>query len=630
MAALSCLQKILRSVLTCVAIVVMPGCSPGKNDEAGIDLYQGPEKETHTSSRTTEFEDSHAADSVEYSLYQLLLKLLERDGNLVTFKEAESNLSAICIDWKKQKMHRDIALLHIEHYWIRYDEPIDEMKRIAKHDCTTWAEKNEGCECAILSIDGDVALEVPADVASRITRSKKAWELVRLASTREAYEETEHLRASGVLLSKSGKRPGYTALESMQEGVCKKGAFADHPACSFNPQTCRDLIYAQGKRLGYESDPQVLEIACSQLSTSFEMPGVFELLNGFHIELMLAAEIEGYQLSDAFAFGSMPTEKINVSITPEDVQGARIILFNTQFFSFVYEMIKVASLSVPFGETTEGILAISSSESELLTYLDENPEVESVFLETVFTFLGLANREPITPPTQIRPLLVTFGYGAEQFAMAHEMGHSFLKHSGEGSLNVGPELCGSPGNEGASWLEELEADYVSLRLMEQVALIKGACSGGLVDNQNGLVVVGQPLDHCESHPFEIGVPLAALSYFTAQSIRHDACSVMNSGEASEPHSEEIEILSFAKTCRLDPECDFLESVRKKLTPSLVQRRGYPHPKIRQALIRLNIRDQEMLSRENPVSTIGLDLIRNANAIWGRALSRLKDRKEGGI
>jgi len=561
--------------------------------------------------------------AIEQSVHSVFLKLLERDGHLQEFSQAGSKLAVICMDWNTVKQARDTQLLQIEHYWTRYDEPMNEMRKAALEKCTSWRQ-GKSCECVVLLENDVLVAQAPDAVRERINRAAKAWALIRAEATQDKYRRARVSLGAKQYLSETPSSP-YAILQKIQKTSCEKLGNAAHPGCSFDREACLKRLRQLSVLLG-DIDSEVIGISCDQVSTKYEMPGVYDFLYHFFVELSLAADLEGIALQDQFAFGSLPTNKINVSIAPKEIQGARLIFFNIKFFSFVYEMAKMASLSIPFGAESSETISIDASPEGLSAYLEKNPQVERAFLETVLTFLDLADRPPISPPKNIQPILAVFGFGAEEFAMAHEMAHAILKHSREAVLNLEAEECGK--ESGEPWIEEIEADYLGFRLLAGVADIRAACSGAIIDNNNGLSLVGEPVGYCEANPFGVGIPLAAVSYFTAQEIKEDACSIIKSGSVSRPDPLELELLAFSKRCQANNECDFLRDVRKNLPGALLIKKGHPHPSIRKEFAKLWILNPDLMSGDNPVSSIGISLSRNSEVIWQRSRTKVVQLKEG--
>lgn len=494
-------------------------------------------------------------ESVEQSVHQLFLKLLERDEYLEEFNQAESKVAVICLDWNTVKQTRRTQLLRIERYWYEDEGTLDEMRKVALDKCATW-RRDKTCECTVLLEDSELVVTTPQSVNERVRRAEKAFNLMLEEATQRKYQKNAVLRKSKRYLSADKSSP-YRTLQTIQKSRCDKPGMEARLVCPFDRAACLELFRSRSDFLGYE--PEVLEeISCNQISTKYEIPGVYELLSRYFLELSLAAELVDIPIEDEFAFGSLPTNKINVSISDGRSQGARLMFFNLKFFAFVYEMAKVASLSIPFGAEEQNRISIDISPEGLEAYLDDNPKVERVFLETVLTFLGLANRPPLAPPKNIQPILSIFAFGAEEFAMAHEIAHAVLKHSGEGALNLEGGECGE--RTQGTWIDEIEADYLGLKLLEGVADLRAACSGAVIGNHHELSMVGTPMGFCEAHPFGLGIPLAAVSYFTAKKIKEEACTILKDGTVTKPDPLELKLLEFSKTCRAQDSCDFLRDV----------------------------------------------------------------------
>ena len=197
--------------------------------------------------------------------------------------------------------------------------------------------------------------------------------------------------------------------------------------------------------------------------------------------------------------------------------------------------------------------------------------------------------------------------------MAHEMAHSSLGHASHARLNFDSHECAS--NENATWLEEVEADYLAVQLLNRVTDLRSACSATMITN-NGLIRVGEPLDHCDANAFAPGLRAAPEFYFLARQISREACAIA-SAKQEPPDEAERGLLTFAQTCKESPSCDFLRDT-KNLPATLKNRQGHPLPAIRREFARIWMDDPDLIGFSNPISSITNSLMRNSLLLWNRA------------
>ncbi len=561
-------------------------------------------------------EETNAEFSVASSYYGLLERLLERDGHLEEFSGSAANVGTICVDWDRFGAVRENEVLYIEHYWINDGEELPEdaaEEQIKK--CQAWARESQNpeCDCVTIVENNKVQDVVPQDLNVRAQLASQAYRLMTRQETRERYQQIDSLIESETLLTNPNS-PRHSALypilASMQRNQCVASGQSEME-CRNSKAECLELAGSFGGGLG---DPEAMEYACSVVSTPFEFPGAYWLLWRLHNEVDFAAHEIGYGHDIEFAFGSLNLGSINVSITPIKGQTGRIVVFDQAFFSFVYEMAKVSSFTLDLSAMQSGDISYSSDEDDLSRYLDQNPHIQSAFKSTVRTFLGLENRPPMLPDLEHAQIILAYTDGAELFAMAHEYGHAYLGHTDSGEQHLEPKTCSV--DNVSHWLNEVKADYVGSNIVQRVSQHRKACSGAVLAGSS-LMTIGQPLRYCQNHPFNVGLPLSPVFYFTAQEIKNEACGEFF-GEMQEFDASELAIVEFAERCSSDPECDFLADVDANIPEALRDKRGYPHPSVRAQLARIWVEDKRLLNRSNPVSSIGLDLTRNARIVWDRA------------
>src|SRR5262249_33432276 len=126
------------------------------------------------------------------------------------------------------------------------------------------------------------------------------------------------------------------------------------------------------------------QITCSRVSTRYEEPGAYWMLQRYYEEVSSAAKRLDLSIQDQLAFGSLSVETVNVSITDDVNEGTRIIVFNRAFFSFANEVAKVTALTIPFRR--EGIaIAFEHSEQAVISHLNLAPHIQEIFADTILT-----------------------------------------------------------------------------------------------------------------------------------------------------------------------------------------------------------------------------------------------------
>ncbi|MEO0436279.1 MAG: hypothetical protein AAF098_05165 [Pseudomonadota bacterium] len=562
---------------------------------------------------------------------ELFLQLVSRDGHLNEFAVAENKLGVACVDWEANRFVRRADLLSIERYWIYYDEgTMDEMRQAALADCIS-SDAADSCECVSIIENDQIVVQPPDDVLRRRRLARFAFEVVNSEEARHLLRPLDFDQSNVQLLSKEneGNNP-YGEIERIQALVCLEEDGQINARCLVTQSSCANEVTSMPKLFEENTeseDAEIARLACMKNSTEYELPGVHMMLSSYFDLLRVAAKIQEIEILDRFAFGSLPTPEINVSINSDPAYGHRLVFFNQSFFMFVYEMAKAAALALP-REMDDAGMELSPSDSAFEEYIEANPELIDLFRRTVETFIGGEMREAIQPPREIMPFLVVFGFGAEKFAMAHEMGHSILRHGTGESMSLEDAGVCEPAT-GGNWLEEIKADYIGLRLIEGAAAASQACSGATLDSDGGLSVFGGPLEHCASHPLEIGLALAPVFYFTAVEVKNLACgagSKNSSGSSMAEDEFDDQIIEFANHCASDPKCDFLEAVDNALPKGAQEKIGHPSPFLRRGLVEVWIQNRALVAREdNVISGMSYRLVQNARALADKAYNADRNR-----
>ena len=222
---------------------------------------------------------------------------------------------------------------------------------------------------------------------------------------------------------------------------------------------------------------------------------------------------------------------------------------------------------------------------------------------------------PPPEPSQ-GPLILAFTKGIETFALAHEIAHLVLNH-GAGQLQaVSNSGCGQTARPSErsvqnGWLEEIEADALAQRIMNEIAR-----------------------QH-ESDPSENVLVRATLNYapsfyFLLSEIRHVAGHALRSGaEPPGTTPEEEAALATILTC-LDREDCNLRATLLDRHRSIALLPRHPHPTIRRRVAQHLASRRALTEEGRNMLAIANALYRNTVLMWEDMRPRLGEMYQAGI
>lgn len=403
------------------------------------------------------------------------------------------------------------------------------------------------------------------------------------------------------LLSKSDL--GYGFIESLQKQYCDKRPRPSHN-CHLDLANCRAMHDQLWRKL-YNEPPteENLKRLCDRVSTEFELPGVYEMLEGYYRDVKSAAPTVGLSVVKDIRFGSLPIREINARVFPPDPAIGNILFFNIRFFEFASELAKVATLPIPM--TVEGqILTIDTSQEGLSKQLQENPELRFLFINRILHFLEIEGQKPAPPPQNVQPILARYQQGIEVFAVAHEYSHIALQHFGPSALLAGDDISAKTlemSGPNGDWAQELEADYFAAKIVRTFTQTRLAAS-----------------DH---HMADYMLPFTPEFYFRASEIILQARSLLLGETARlEPTSDEHALLATALSCIRQPNCELAKTLRSSGNiPD-----GHPHPSIRRQFVRAVLQRAPENETDTAMQALSSQLLSNMDFLWNQlatALSR---------
>lgn len=399
---------------------------------------------------------------------------------------------------------------------------------------------------------------------------------------------------------------GYATIEAIQGNYCK--ARPDHSPshnCNFDAAKCRTTVEELWQKMfGEKPSEESLSQTCSQVSTKFEMPGAYRLLEGFYSEVLGAAPLVSLPKIEGIRLGSLPLREVNARVIPTKATETPIILFNIRFFEFASELAKVSALPIPMRESG-GTLVIDGSKEALEQNLKSDRELLFLFINRLMHFLEIEGLKPAPPPKNIQPILVRYQEGTELFAFAHEYTHVALKHQGETALlegiDVPAEVLGISG-EKADWIQEFEADYYGAKLVQIIFEHRTKATN---------VHITDPLLWATPE-----------FYFFARELIDAALSILGGEETLPgPSDQERKLFAVAESCIQTTGCD----LRANLLDTKLKPVGHPHPEIRRNLVKIVLRRPSNQSEtEVAMQALADKMLRNAEYLGEQVISGLRN------
>ena len=400
----------------------------------------------------------------------------------------------------------------------------------------------------------------------------------------------------------SATDPGYAFVERIQQTYCNRNPSHN---CGFDPAECRDQTTKLWREMfGEPPPPETLKRSCDKVSTRFELPGTFWLLNTLYSEVREVAPQVGLPQLEDVHLGSLPIREVNARVLPSDPALGHFLFFNTRFFEFASELAKVAALSIPMKVENE-FLVIDGSEESLEKNLKGNREIRFLFINRLMHFLNVEGMKPATPPRNIQPILSVYQQGIELFAMAHEYSHIALKHAGAAIALEGMDLPASAlGISGPSgnWAQELEADFYAAKILRTILMRRLSKKDPLMAEY---MLVATPQ-----------------FYFLARQILNEAHDIFFGDGQLRPKSvEEPRFLKIAIDCAKKNTCRLVEVLGQQSGLPM----GHPNSVIRRDFARTILQDDHKPRNETEraMITVASLMVRNIDYLWNDASTKLR-------
>ena len=138
----------------------------------------------------------------------------------------------------------------------------------------------------------------------------------------------------------SATDPGYAFVEDVQKTYCNRRPSHN---CRFDFEQCKQISVRLWRDMFDEPpNPEILKKSCDRVSTQFELPGFYLLLNGLYSEVREVAPDVGLPKLDKVYLGSLPIKEVNARVLPQDPALGHFLFFSVRFFEFANELAKVA------------------------------------------------------------------------------------------------------------------------------------------------------------------------------------------------------------------------------------------------------------------------------------------------
>jgi len=372
----------------------------------------------------------------------------------------------------------------------------------------------------------------------------------------------------------------YRILEATQKITCAKTP----AACASDPEACK-ARYLNDTLFEDKLPEEMIAKLCDRVTTAYELPGVFWMLDGMYEEIIAGAKVLGYPEPSRPALGSLATSQVNATIVTPDVPAIRIIVVNLGFMTFANTLVKSASETIEFHDEG-GVLRIDLDPTVQAAYLKAHPEILERHIQGVLFALGDAAGVPIGDRKTF-PIVLAYSEGSELFAVAHEIAHELLKHKTKTSAlaaEAGCEVVGLKAD--ADWAQELQADLLALRIISEVARKR------MAEGQSNIFV-------------RYALARAPGYYFLLQQIRRDADLALRRKPAvTGPDTEETQALQQILKCLDEPSCEINDTIAR-VGASLSNRNRHPTAEIRRKLA--DVMAARMAKTDDPNSAAVLSI-----------------------
>lgn len=406
----------------------------------------------------------------------------------------------------------------------------------------------------------------------------------------------------------SATDPGYTFVEDVQKAYCNKNPSHN---CRFDVAECKETTAKIWLEMfGETASPEILKESCARVSTNFELPGVYSLLNELYLEIREVAPQAGLPQLERVYLGSLPIRDINARVLPPDPKLGHFLFFNVRFFEFANELAKVAALSIPM-KVENNHLVIDGSQEALEKKIAGDKEILFLFINRLMHFLEIESLKPALPPRDIQPILLRYQQGIELFAMAHEYSHLALKHAGGAKALDGMDLPAGPlGISGPSsdWAQELESDFYAAKILKRISMQRLSAKG--------------------PHVAEYMLISTPQFYFLARQVVNEANDIFFKEEqVHRQNAEELRLLNVAIDCTKKPECRLAEVLSKQV--NIPQR--HPDSSIRRNFVRVLLADDNNSSNDSKAMTaLAEQMNRNIEYMWSKVRVVLRSPEAAGL
>lgn len=387
----------------------------------------------------------------------------------------------------------------------------------------------------------------------------------------------------------SDSDPGYKFIEELQKESCTKLPAYD---CNTTIAECLELYEAiiNSLRPDLIDLDEIKDISCSKISTRYEGYGVYKYLSGILDEVHNTANNLNLGINELPKIGSLPIRELNAGVATPSEEMGHIIIINRHFFTFANEMSKIIAMTIPFVITREGVKIDPSDEALIMklsqkpktimknSYETEDPTLLELYGGRILEFIETFRGHQLPPPPELQNLIISYFKGIEMFALAHEYGHVYYKHTVRSSQAF--QLYGKtskPLNQNTKkikrgWLDEVQADLFAVDIIKEVAKQKKISE-----------------DYFEAYDTLYYAPSF---YFKLRNIVRNAEELYYNGKYyPNPSSEEIDLANKLIDCVKKPSCDLVK-FREQNNDAISKFDRHPHDKIREKII------YEMLEIEN--------------------------------
>jgi hypothetical protein len=257
---------------------------------------------------------------------------------------------------------------------------------------------------------------------------------------------------------------------------------------------------------------------------------------------------------------------------------------------FANELTKQVALTIPRRATPAGF-TFDPSLDAFRELLRDDPTLLTGFQGRLLEFIEHVTRPHVYMPKDLRGLIEIYRNAVEWFALAHEHGHLVARHTGRARAIAPSDLDGVVASTSAqvavnTWREEVEADVLAARIVQQIARdTTGATERALI-------------------------PFGVEFYFVLRRIVADASSLLSKGHVLTPTDPERAAATRLIGCMQTPGCA-VETTLKSLSAGDVADARHPHPEIRRLIARAVLNLDDLDKQGGTHARLAGILVRNA-------------------